>query len=174
MNSPALIIQIIAFVLYVLAQATFGKNMVLFQTALCFFYVAFLLGVPFETGRLTQMFIGFLVGFMVDIFYDSLGIHAAACVFLMFIRPIWIKMVTPRGGYDPGDEPKAKMLGFQWYATYALPLLFAHHFVLLFVEMGGFQLFWFTINKVIFSTLFSFTVIIIFQYLFYSSRRSTL
>ena len=86
MDSRNIPYQIIIFLAYVAIQVLFVRNLVLFDTAFCFVYVAFLLLIPLETGPLILMLLGFLTGFVIDIFYDSLGIHSAACVLLTFIQ----------------------------------------------------------------------------------------
>ena len=146
--------------------------MVLFDKAFCFVYIGFLLLLPFEAGSIFLLFMGFLMGLFIDIFYDSLGIHMAASVLVMYIRPFWINLITPRGGYEVGMEPSLKLMKFEWFATYALPLIFIHHFALFYLEAGLFSMFFFTFVKVITSVLFTFTTFVLLQYLFYSSRRT--
>ena len=161
-----LIIQIISFFLYLFIQVFFLKNAVLFHTAFCFLYVAYLLSLPVETNPLMLMVIGFLMGFLIDTFYDSLGLHAFASVFIMYIRNFWLSNIIPQGGYDSNSVPALGVNGLQWYLVYMIPMVFIHQALLFFVEMGGFSMFWFTLWKVIASTLFTASVIIIVQFLF--------
>jgi hypothetical protein len=69
------IIQIIAFFIYLFYQVLILKNIVLFNTAFCFLYVAYLFFLPVEANPLFLMFAGFIMGFAIDVFYDSLGLH---------------------------------------------------------------------------------------------------
>src|SRR5438132_9721492 len=108
-----LILYLIAFILYVLAQAFF-KNLVLFNTGFCFLYVAFVLLLPIETSKLTLMSVGFVMGFVIDIFYNSLGLHALTMVFTAYVRNYWLGIITPQGGYDAGAVPDLKSNGVQW------------------------------------------------------------
>jgi len=171
MNNQNLPGLIISFLLYLLLQVTIVRNMVLFDVAFCYIYLAFILMLPFDTRPVLLMLISFICGFMVDIFYDTLGIHAGACVLVAFIRPYWTKAVPPRGGYEMGMKPTVKIMGFSWFLTYALPLVFIHHLALFFIEAGGLHLFGFTLVKVISSTILTFLVMVILQYLFYRSSR---
>jgi len=158
---------IVSFLLYVLFQVLLLKNFILFDTAFCFLYVAFILLLPLEISPLILILISFGIGFVVDLFYDSLGVNAAACTFLGFLRPFWLKIVTPRGGYEEILIPNIKVMDFGWFMTYSLPLLFIHQFIVFYVEAGGFDLFFFTFSKVFFSTFLTFFVVILTQYLFY-------
>ena len=171
MNNQHILSIVFSFILYLLLQVTLVRNMILFDTAFCYVYVAFIILLPFEIGSVLLMVIAFLCGFMVDIFYDSLGIHAAACVLIAFLRPFWTKTVPPRGGYEMGMRPTIKIMGFSWFLTFTLPLILIHHAVLFFVEAGGMHLFGFTLVKVISSAILTFLVMVILQYLFFRSTR---
>jgi hypothetical protein len=165
-----IIIQAISFFLYLLYQVLILKSIVLFNTAFCFLYVAYLFFLPVESNTLVLMLMGFLMGFCIDIFYDSLGLHAFACVFVMYVRNYYLSAITPQGGYDSNTTPSISVNGMQWFLVYTVPLVFLHHAVLFFVEAGGFDMFWFTLWKVIMSTLFTAIVTVIVQYLFPSGR----
>jgi hypothetical protein len=163
--------QIISFFVYLALQVFIMKNVVLFHTAFCFIYVAYLLLLPVESNTLLLMGIGFLMGFVIDIFYDSLGMHASASVLIMYLRNYWLNLITPQGGYDSNAVPTLAMNGIQWFSVYALPLIFLHHTVLFFIEAGGFGIFWFTLGKAFASTLLTMLVILIVQFLFAERKR---
>lgn len=167
MSSRTYISVVLSFFIYVLVQVLLLKNFILFDTAFCFVYVAFILLLPLEMGPLVLMFVAFATGFAVDLFYDSLGVNAAAGVFMAFVRPYWLSLITPRGGYEDIEIPNLKTMDFGWFFAYSLPLIFIHHAVLFYLEAGGFTLFFYTLSKVFFSTLLSFFVIVLSQYLFY-------
>jgi hypothetical protein len=164
------VVQIISFFIYLLYQVLILKNIVLFNTAFCFLYVAYLFFLPVESNPLFLMFAGFLMGFAIDIFYDSLGLHAFSCVLVMYLRNYWLSLITPQGGYDSSATPSIAINGMQWFLVYTIPLVFLHHSVLFFIEAGGFGMFWFTLWKIITSTIFTTMVTVVVQYLFPSGR----
>jgi len=161
-----------SFFIYLLVQVLLFKSFILFNTAFCFLYVAFILFLPIEINTLALMFIGFSLGFMVDIFYDSLGLHAFTLVLIAYLRNYWLRVISPQGGYDTGSGPTLAVNGVQWFLVYTVPMIFLHHFVLFFLEAGGFVVFWYTMLKVIASLLFTMTVILLIQYIS-TERRST-
>ncbi|MGK7392163.1 MAG: Rod shape-determining protein MreD [Candidatus Cyclobacteriaceae bacterium M2_1C_046] len=171
MVTSAIIRQFITFLLYILAQVWFFRNLVLFDSAFCLMYIGFLLLLPLEIGTITLMLIGFFTGLAVDTFYDSLGIHAAACVLIVYIRNRWANMITPQGGYDIGAVPDIYLQGLQWFTIYSLPLIFLHHLAVFFIEASGVTLFGYTISKVLLSTFYTFLVLVLIQYLFYQKKR---
>lgn len=159
------VFQVVYFFLYLLAQVLLFKRLWLFDTASCLIYVGFILLLPNETNNLVLMLLAFLLGFCVDIFYDSLGQHAFALVIVGYLRNYWLNAITPQGGYDAGLSPSLAVNGLQWFLVYTIPLMFVHHAVAFFVEVGGFGLFWFTMLKIISSLVFTTTVMLMLQYL---------
>lgn len=165
------ILVVVYFIVYLLAQVMLFKQLVLFNTAFCFVYIVFILMLPMETNSTVLMFVAFLLGFSVDIFYDSLGLHALSLVLIAYVRNLWLSTITPQGGYDTGQGPTLAVNGLQWFIVYSLPLVFIHHFTLFFVEAGGFGLFWYTMSKVITSLMFTMTIILFLQYFSFKRRR---
>ncbi len=166
MNSRSIIL-FLSFFLFLGIQVTILRNLTLFDVAFCFIYIGFILFLPIETNRLILLILAFIIGFVVDLFYDSIGIHAASAVLLAFIRPYWINVLTPQGGYDIGASPTLKQMNFFWFASFALPLILIHHISIFYIE-GGSSLFFFTLVKVFASTIFTYVVLVLVQLL---SRR---
>src|SRR5688572_14720963 len=135
------IFHLISFFIFLFYQVLILQNVVLFNTAFCFLYVLYLLLLPVETNPLILMLIGFAMGFIVDLFYESIGLHAFACVMLMYVRNYWLNSITPQGGYDSSAVPSMALSGVQWFVVYIGPLIFLHHALLFFIEAGGFGMF---------------------------------
>jgi hypothetical protein len=163
--------QIILFIVYLLYQGMILQNVVVYHTAFCYLYVLYLILLPVEANPMILMGIGFLMGFAVDLFYESIGLHAFASVMIMYVRNYWLNSLTPQGGYDSNSVPSVAMNGVQWFLVYSMPLIFLHHALLFFMEAGGFGMFWYTLWKVLTSTIFTTVVILIAQFLFPGRRR---
>ena len=161
-----IIYKIISFFAYLLAQVLFFDKVVLFDYAFCFIYLGFLLTFPMELPIIPAMLIGFATGLSVDMFTNTLGLNAGASVLLMAVRPRMIRLLTPHGGYPNNAVAKPTVMGLSWFSSYALPLIFLHHLFLFYVEHGGFEMFWHTMLQVVASTVFTFVMITIVQYLF--------
>jgi hypothetical protein len=152
-------------------QVLFLKNAILFHTAFGFLYISFILLLPIDMNRLLLLVVGFIMGLMVDIFYESHGMHAFACVLIMYLRNYYLNLITPQGGYDSNVRPTLAMNGLQWFLVYVTPMVFIHHVVLFFLEAGGFEIFWFTLWKAFASTLFTTLLIVLTQFLFPEGKR---
>ena len=160
------------FVLFIALQILLMDSLVLYGTAFCFIYIAFLLFLPIGINRVLLLFLGFIAGFTVDVFYDTMGIHAAASVLLAFLRPNILNLITPRDGYDTNDSVNLHIMGWRWFLVYALILVLLHHIAVFYLEMISFEIGWHTIAKIILSTLYTTVVLIIIQLLFFSVKRA--
>ena len=172
MNSRLIVPQLINFFAYLLIQIVVVRNLVLFDVAFCYVYIAFILLLPIELSVITAMLLAFASGLLVDVFYNTLGIHAAASVFIMFIRQRWLGFLTPRGGYDIGIAATPQALGLRWFVTYAFPLVVVHHVLIFFIEIATVQLFSYTLAKIFASAIFTVLMMVIIQYILYSSSRT--
>jgi len=161
----------VVFLFYMILQLFWVKDFALFNVAFCFIYIVILISLPLDIAMPLLMLIAFAIGISVDLFYDTLGIHAAACVAITFFRPGIIRLLTPLGGYDDAVEISIKAMGIRWYSIYVLVLVFVHLFILFFLEAGGFHLFYWTLAKVFCSLLFTCFIIIAFQYLLFSNAQ---
>ena len=163
-------VHIVRLIFYLIIQVLLFKQLALFDTAFLLIYVMGLILLPAEIGRLTVLLVGFIVGLTVDIFYNTQGIQASACVLIMFLRPILFQMTT-RGSYEPGTDLNIRSMGFNWFVIFVSPLIFIHHLVVFFVESGSLNLFFFTLSKAFFSSIFTFIVAVILQFLLTRPRR---
>jgi hypothetical protein len=103
-------------------------------------------------------------------FYDTAGMHAAACVLMAYVRPGVLKLFSPRDGYEFGTQPTVQYLGIPWFLSYAGILIVVHHFVLFFTEVFRFHEFFSTFFRVIVSSIFTIILVIVSQYLFYRKK----
>jgi hypothetical protein len=165
------LIKILSLFVYLLAQVLIFNKFVLFGTAHAYVYIGFLLTLPIEIATIPGMLIGLALGLGVDSFMNTFGLHAAASVLLMYMRPILLSGLTPQGGYPAGALPRPSFLGLTWFMSFALPLIFIHHLTVFFIEYGDMSLFWPTLVKALASTGYSFLLILLFQYLFLGSNR---
>ena len=173
MKSSLGISNILQFILFVALQILLMDNLVLYSTGFCYVYVAFLLFLPLGINRLLLLFLGFLIGFTVDVFYDTMGIHAAASVLLAFLRPHVLNLLTPRDGYDINDSVNIHVMGKGWFLTYTFILLLVHHTAVFFLEKISFDDMLYTLLKILLSTMFTGVVVIILQLLFFSPKRTS-
>jgi rod shape-determining protein MreD len=158
--------NIVRFIVLVGVQVLIIKNIELGRFINPFIYVLFIIVLPFETPKWVLLFCGFVMGITIDMFYDTAGMHAAACVFMAYVRPGVLKLFSPRDGYEFGTQPTIQYLGVPWFLSYSGILILLHHFVLFYLEIFRFSEFFSTFLRVIISTLFTVLLVSTSQYLF--------
>lgn len=163
--------KILIYTFIVLMQVIVFKEMVLFGMAFCFIYVLIFILVPKEINPLILLLIGFIIGLIVDSFYNSQGMHVVVSVFIMFIRPFWMNMNTPSGGFAIGTRVNIKEQGFQWFVIYAFPIIFIHHLLLFSLEAASFKFFFSVLQKTVFSSFFTLLIVVLSQYMFVKNKK---
>ena len=58
-----------------------------------YIYFLFLLWLPFGTSRLVMTILGFVLGYTLDLFMNTPGLHAAACLLVGYIRPTVLNLL---------------------------------------------------------------------------------
>ncbi|MBN7814103.1 rod shape-determining protein MreD [Algoriphagus pacificus] len=171
MNFRNLISFIFLLLILGLVQILLLKNLALFGVAFCFIYLIGILSLPMQIQHVSLILISFCIGLLVDVFYDTLGLHAASATFLAFLRPYWLKILKPNGGYDDSSNPTLQELGMGWFISYSLPLIFGFCLVFFIADQWGTGGFFGVLNKSLFSSIFTVVLAIIVQLLFFKRRR---
>jgi hypothetical protein len=123
-------------------------------------------------GRKNAMILAFLLGFVLDCFTKTYGLHAAPCVFIAYFRPFLINVLISQEGAESNyNEPSIKSMGFTPYFTYISILTLAHNSLLFFLQTlqtGGYFYF---IIKTLLSTALSLLLIFLTELLFVRKQR---
>ena len=78
----------IRFVIFLLIQVIILNEIPpLHQYITPYLYFTFLLWLPFGTNRITLTIIGFILGFCLDLFTNTPGLHTAAASLMGYVRP---------------------------------------------------------------------------------------
>jgi rod shape-determining protein MreD len=155
--------HIIRFIFLVIFQVLILNNIQYTGFLNPYLYILFILMLPFETPNWFLMILAFFLGLIIDLFSNTIGIHASATVFLAFLRPILLQIISPRDGYEPGTRPIIAHYGLGWYLKYTVILVLAHHFFLFFVEVFSFSDVHRTLIRILFSSSFTIVLIMISQ-----------
>lgn len=169
MNSRIILINVVRWFLLLSVQVLLLRNMSFYNLATPFTYILFLLLLPFGLPNLVLYLIAFGTGITLDAFYDTLGVHTAACVTLVFVRLLFISVTVSRDNFDE-PEPSLGHMGFRWFALYALLCTFAHHIVLFFLEAFTFSELSYTLLRCVLSAIFTLFTILLVELIFYNRK----
>ena len=135
-------------------------------------YVLFVLLLPVEIPKWLLLIAAFFTGLTIDMFGSSGGMHAAATVFMAFLRPGVLKLIAPRDGYESDTNLIPQVMGFSWFITYVSIMVLLHHLMCFYIEVFRFSEFFITFYKAILNTGITVALIIIGEYLFGQSKRN--
>lgn len=169
---PEILRQLLRFALLVLLQVVVLNHVYLGTFINPYLYLFFLLGLPVALPRLLLLPIGFLTGLVIDMFQNTPGMHASACLLMMYVRPGWLRIIAPRDGYETDAQPGIRRFGIAWYLAYASMLIFIHHLLLFYIEVFRFSEFLGTMGRVLLSSVVTLLLVIIVQYLVVRPRDS--
>ena len=156
--------NIMRFVLLILIQILIVNNIEFSGYIIPYIYILFILLLPFETPKWVILITGFLLGFTMDIFMNTYGIHTTSTVFIAFIRPSILKILAPRDGYETGTYPRIFYYGFWWFIRYSAVIIIIHHSLLFYLELFSVTNIFPNLIRVILSSVFSLTLVVLSQF----------
>jgi rod shape-determining protein MreD len=161
---------ILRFAVLIAVQVVLLNNVQVSGYVNPFLYVLFVLTLPVRFPKSAVLLLAFVTGLVIDMFSDTAGMHAAACVLMAYVRPAVLRFYSPRDGYDTEAVPGIAQFGFQWFLVYAGTLVLIHHLALFFIEVFRFSEFPATIARALLSASVTLVLILIAQFLAGSKR----
>ena len=168
--SRTILINLLRFIVLVFLQVFLFKNITLYNLSVPYPYILFILLLPFETPNIILFPLAFIIGITIDAFYDTPGLHAAACTLLAFVRVSFINITVQKDGFDNEPEPTLSIMGFRWFFTYILILTLIHHFFLFNLEVFRISELQYTFVRFLLSSLFTVFLMLLSGLLFYRKR----
>ncbi|RBL92993.1 rod shape-determining protein MreD [Chitinophaga flava] len=163
--------NIIRFAFLLLIQVFVLNKILIHQLVSPYLYMLFILALPFNLPRPMVMLLGFLMGISLDMFSNTMGIHAAACVFIAYLRPFIINVLSPQGGFETTQKtPSMTSMGVSQFLIYAAILVFLHHVVFFTLEIFGFGSPLYLMLKILLSTAASLFLIVLYELLFFTKK----
>ncbi|RYY37181.1 MAG: rod shape-determining protein MreD [Sphingobacteriaceae bacterium] len=170
--SKVLFNNFVRFVVLIFVQAFLLKNMTVYELSTPYPYILFIMLLPFETPNILLFPLAFITGLCVDAFYDTPGLHAAACVLLAFVRVLFISVTVQKDNFDNEPQPTLASMGFRWFFLYALILTLFHHFLLFNLEVFSWTEIQYTLGRFLLSTVFTVFLMLISGLLFFRKKRA--
>jgi rod shape-determining protein MreD len=163
--------NILRFIIVISIQVFLLKNLVIYGLNIPYLYIIFILLLPFQTPNWLLFTLAFVTGLTVDIFSDTLGLHASACIVMAFFRTVIIRLTVQEESYESQPVPALGIMGFRWFFFYAFILTLIHHFFLLNFEVFRFTEIPNTLIRVFISSLFTLILIFVSELIFFKRKQ---
>ncbi|RXK48150.1 hypothetical protein [Aquirufa rosea] len=158
MGSSTTFRWIFTVILTWLIQVLFLRDLTIAYFAFCFIYVWPLIKAPIDTAPAYLMLGAFVLGWLVDVFYNTHGMHAFASVMMAAFRSPILRLLTPANGYDERSNVSLNEMRPLWFFTYLFLMLICHHAVLFLLEASDFELVGISLLRAISSCILGMTV----------------
>ena len=157
--------QIGRYILVMVLQVLLFNQLQLWGACHPYIYILCLLMMPITLPHSVDMLIGAAVGLIMDIFCNSLGVHTAACILLMYVRPNLIgALVNDKDRLN--EQISLRAIGMEAMLKYVVILVVLHHLTVFLLAAWS----WTHIGFVLLETLVS-SVITILLILGYNTLR---
>lgn len=134
-----------------------------------YLYILFILLYPFNANQSLFLILSFFMGMIIDIFEDSGGINAAACVVAAFVRPNLLRFSFGIS-YDH-QNLRLSATPFGSKLSYVILMVIIHHLVLFSLEMFSLNHIILILKKTLFSSIFTVILVILSLSLFSKKHR---
>jgi rod shape-determining protein MreD len=153
---------LLQFIAVVLLQVLLFNNMDYFYLVSPYIYIIFLLDLPLNVKTPSLMLLAFLLGFAVDFFSNTIGLHTSACILIGFLRNGYLKVLFSQLEFK-NQQPSIMQLGLTGYLKYAVGMVTLHHISLFMMESLSFNNFGFLLLRIIVNIALSLLLIICYE-----------
>ncbi len=145
------------FVVAVLAQVLICNhiNFLGYINPLVYIYFIFLF--PFNANRSLFLVLAFALGLTIDLFSDSGGANAAACLIIAYIRPFVLRFAF--GISYEHQSIKLEKTAFGQRIVYITILVVIHHFFLFLLEIFNISNILLTLKNTLYFSIFTILII---------------
>ncbi len=135
--------------------------------------VMFLLFMPVDWSHIKSIIIAFIVGLTFDFFFNSWGIHAFVCTFIGFVRYYFTKDIDKEiSSRDVDNKIWTSKKSKTWKFNYYLAFTFLYHFLFIFIDTLGRNIFTHTLPAVITSSLIVLVLVLILENILFKPNRN--
>ena len=173
MDSSNVLKILAVFLIGSLAQIFIFNNLQISGFINPYAYIIAIMAMPFGTTTPVMIAVSFAQGLAIDIFCNTPGMHAGACVMIGYLRQYILKLIAQRDAYKSDMMPSASSYGIAWFLKYSVMMVSVHHVMLFFIEQFDTLFFWPTLCRVLLSILATILFILAAQFFLPSGGRTS-
>ena len=168
MNSTVLL-NIVRFILLLAAQVLIFNEIDFWGYVNPYPYILFIILFPVNGNRSALLLASFLLGITMDMFCDSGGVHAAACVMLAYVRPTFFKFSFGVSYEYQTVKINDKLTPERF--SFILISVFTHHIILFLLEIFKISFILDILLRTLLSSIFTIILCIVIIYIFKPSTK---
>lgn len=158
--------QIGRYIFVMLLQVLLFDQLQLWGVCHPYIYILCLMMMPITLPHNVDMLIGAGVGLLMDVFCNSLGVHTAACILLMFIRPYLIgAIVNDKDRLN--EQISLRSIGMEALIKYVVILVLVHHLMVFMLAAWSWSHFGFVLLETLVSSIITCLIILGYNILKY-------
>ena len=169
MSNNKFILNIFRFFLILLTQVILLDNIQLYGLFTPFLYILFIILLPVDLPKWLLLILSFITGIIIDLFNNTIGIHAFSLIFVAYLRPFVLKIWSPYDGYNSTKELLPYAYGFRWFIKYSFLMVAIHQIILFYIDAFSFKNYDLLLYKWIVNSIF--TEILILVVVFATEKR---
>ncbi len=148
------------FVIMVLSQVTIFNHICLYNIAIPFVFIYFIIRLPITMPTNWVLTMSFFLGIIIDIFSDTYGMNALACTILAMLRRFLFRLYIPREEDLTNPEPSIKSLGAINYTKFVITVSLVYCMTIFVIEACTFFNFLQTVARILSSSILTFLLIL--------------
>jgi len=151
--------QIGRYIVVMILQVLLFDQLQLLGVCHPYIYILCLLMMPITLPHSADMFIGAAAGLIMDVFCNSMGVHTAACILIMFVRPYLIgALVNDKDRLN--EQISLRALGMEALLRYVVIMVVIHHLTVFLLAAWSWAHIGFVLIETIVSSIITISIII--------------
>jgi rod shape-determining protein MreD len=154
------------YIIVMLLQILLFDQLQLWGACHPYVYIVCLLMMPITLPHSADMIIGAAAGLVMDIFCNSMGVHMASCILLMFVRPYLLGAVV-NDKDRLNEQISLRSIGMEAFIKYAVILILLHHLTVFSLAAWSWSHIGFVLMETVISSIVTVLIIIGYNALLY-------
>lgn len=154
------------YIIVMLLQILLFDQLQLWGACHPYIYVVCLLMMPITLSHSADMIIGAVIGLIMDIFCNSMGVHTASCILLMFVRPYLLGVII-NDKDRLNEQISLRSVGMEAFIKYTVILVLLHHLTVFSLAAWSWTHIGFVLLETVISSIVTILIIIGYNTLSY-------
>ena len=154
------------FVALVLLQVLIFNHILLFGVAVPLVFIYFIISLPVGMNLNLLFSLAFLIGFIVDVFSDTMGLNSLSCVLMSVVKSPVFYAYIPRDDQTRFVYPSVRTMGWVAYSKYLITMTAVYCLLLFMIEYLSFASFGMILLMFAGSTVLTFFLLLAVESIF--------